>query len=423
MLINTEYEILNSSGEFVDFFGIENKIKFGGIKVTLEDDNNIVVSKDHIFLVNDLNVHVSDLIPNLSYLTTKFGDKFVKKIELVDESDFYDIIDSENCDYYANDISNHNCSFLGSGDNFIDEKFLNRIELKEVMTPIREEYGNNQMHIFQDPIEGENYLMAIDVSSGHGDDNSSINILKYNEFIEIKNIVKQGVLKKVKIKNSKFEQVAEFLGKITPQQLGQLAYQYGLKYNYAYCVVDVTGGIGNQTVSTLIDLGYENMHYAEIKHKPTREMLGGYIKQSQRQNPDGTYSTVDLIPGFFIGGNRGSVLQEFQRSINMGDIIIRSDRTLNELKTFVTVKGARVADHRRTYHDDSIMGIAIGIYTLNFDMYKFNVKKDNSKKLLDAMARLNNPNTENAKPIRNTIPANHQQSQYGWLYKGLNGRR
>jgi hypothetical protein len=70
---------------------------------------------------------------------------------------------------------------------------------------------------------------------------------------------------------------------------------------------------------------------------------------------DGTIIFVDLIPGFFIGNNRASVLLEMQRAIHLEDVIIRSIRLLNELKTFVTIPGNRVADHKRSFHDDSIL--------------------------------------------------------------------
>ena len=422
---NYVYQILNSSGYFVDFGGIKRSKKSNGYKVTLGDDRSIIVSENHVFIASNTSKEVKSLIPNVSYLTTDHGDLFVKSIENVGECDFYDIVDSEDYEYYANGISNHNCSFLGSGDNFIDETFLNRIETREICKPIREEYNDKQMHIFEDPIEGEDYIMTIDVSSGHGDDNSTINILKYKEYIEIKNIVKNGVMKKVKLRKFTFTQSAEYMGKITPQDLGRLAHQYGLKYNYAYTIIDITGGIGSQTVTTMLELGYENMHYSEIKHKASRDLLDGYIKRSQKQLPDGSFVEVDLIPGFFIGGNRGSVLLELQRCINMAEIIIKSDRTLSELKTFMTVKGARVADHKRTYHDDSIMGIAIGLYVVNYDMYRFNNKNDNSKKLMDIMCKLNQKKDENKKQRLpyNTMNPNHPNSQYGWMYKGLNKRR
>ena len=283
------------------------------------------------------------------------------------------------------------CSFLGSGDNFIAEEYLKRIQEHEIKTPIRQEYHDQNMWIFEDPIEGEEYIMALDASPGHGEDNSTINILKTIEVIEEK-VVKNkrtGVAKKKKFKRHKVEQVAEYYGKITPQLLAEIAYQYGKQYNDAYCVVDVTGGHGVHTVEKMIEIGYENMHHAEVSHKPTRDRLQGYIKKGHKSMPDGAVSVVDLIPGFFIGQNRPSVLLELQRAIHLEDVIIRSIRLLDELKTFVTVPGNRVADHKRTFHDDSIMGLAIGLFVLNFDMARFKQNKGVTEKMLNSILTVN----------------------------------
>jgi hypothetical protein len=111
MLINTDFEILNSSGEFVDFAGVAKSHKKDCYKITLENDNNITVSEDHVFIAGNINVFVKSIVPNVSYLTTIDGDFFVKSIEKINDCDLYDIVDSENAEYFANDILNHNCSF------------------------------------------------------------------------------------------------------------------------------------------------------------------------------------------------------------------------------------------------------------------------------------------------------------------------
>jgi len=281
------------------------------------------------------------------------------------------------------------CSFLGSGDNFIAEVYLKRIEENEIQTEFTQEYLDGNMWIFEEAKPGETYIMALDASPGHGEDNSTLNMLKTIEIIEEKVITKNGKSKKIKIKRHKVEQVAEYYGKISPQQLAEIAYQYGKRYNDAYCVVDITGGHGVHTVEKLLEMGYENVHYAEVGHKPTRDRLNGYIKMGVKVMPDGKVSNIDLIPGFFIGNNRPSVVLEMQRAIHLEDVVIRSVRLLNELKTFVTVAGNRVADHKRTFHDDSIMGLAIGLYVLNFDMAKFKQNKGITEKMLKSILTIN----------------------------------
>lgn len=422
VLINEQYEILNSSGNFVNFFGIQKSDKRKAIKVTLENNKWIIVGEDHIFISNNVNMFAKSLLPNVAYLTTVDGDFYVKSVEPVGDCDLYDIVDSKDCEYYANGFLNHNCSFLGSGDNFIAEEFLKRINENEIRVPIRQEYTDLNMWIYEDPIPGEQYVMGIDAAPGHGDDNCTINILKFVEIIEEKTVNKNGKLKKERTRHSKIEQVAEYYGKTSPQILAEISTIYGKQYNNAYAVVDITGGYGTQVVDKLFGYGYsaENIHYSEISHKPSRDRLQGYIKNAQKNMMDGTIIMVDLVPGFFIGNNRASVLLELQRSIHMGDVVIRSVRLLNELKTFITVAGNRVADHKRSFHDDSIMGFAIGLFTINYEMKKFNIKKDVSEKIINAMINVNTQDNQDILKRQNQHRkqiSNNPYAIHGWLFK------
>lgn len=335
------------------------------------------------------------------------------------------------------------CSFLGSGNNFIDEKHLQRIEEEEIQTPIRQEHHDSNMWIFEDVIPETEYLMVIDPCSGHGDDNGTINILKLDELVEERKITKNKKTKIVKVRKNRFEQVGEYYGKLTPQQLGEVAYHFGVRYNYAYCVVDVTGGYGGQVIEKLFDLGYENVHYSEVQHKPTRDQLNGYIKKGEKTLGDGRVVEVDLIPGFYIGNNRPSVLLEMQRTVNLKEIIIRSKRSLEEFKTFVTVPGNRVADHQRSFHDDSIMGIACGIYVVNFDKIRYQdnnikpetlvdsfitsadveereLKEKNAKKIQERYNK-KSPKSNQKRDINTMrhVDPNDPHVVYNWLFSGI----
>jgi len=342
------------------------------------------------------------------------------------------------CPWFEDQVANANgdmrkiaqellCSFLGSGDNFIAEDYLKRIEEEEIAVPIRQAYVDNNMWIFEEPEPAEDYIMALDASPGHGEDYSTLNMLKTREIIEEKIVKKNGKEKKVKIKRHKVEQVAEYYGKLTPQMLAEVAYQFGKLYNDAYAVIDITGGYGVQTVEKLLEYGYENVHFAEVTHKPSRDRLQGYIKKGQKTMPDGSVITVDLIPGFFIGSNRPSVLLEMQRAIHLEDVIIRSQRLLDELKTFVTVSGNRIADHKRTFHDDSIMGLAIGLYVLNYDMARYKQSKGVTEKMLKAIITNNDiqdigkKDVERKKPMF-TADNRDPLNPYGansWLFQGI----
>jgi len=334
------------------------------------------------------------------------------------------------------------CSFLGSGDNFIAEDYLRRIEENEVLPPIKQEYTDLNMWIWEDPILGEEYVMPIDAAAGHGDDFSTVNIFKVKRFVEEKIVEKNGVAKKFKERKTKLIQVAEYYGKVTPQMLGEIAYNYGVAYNNAYAVIDITGGYGVHTIERLFEIGYQEefIHHAEVTHKPSRDRLQGYIKKGQKIMSDGSIVAVDLIPGFFIGQNRSQVLLEMQREVHMEGVIIRSVRMLSEMKTFVTVPGTRIADHKRSFHDDSIMGLAIGLYTIRFDVDRFDYSKEKQKKMLDAMLMVNDPRAmeekrnkealkrgEKPTPQKSDILKNRERNPdlqkhlaNDWLFIGLN---
>jgi hypothetical protein len=285
------------------------------------------------------------------------------------------------------------------------------------------------MWIWEDPEEGEEYCVTIDSSSGHGDDYSTINIFKINETIEEKKVNISGKIKKIKVKKTKSTQVGEYYGKLAPQQLAEVGYQYAKRYNMAYCICDVTGGYGAQVVEKLFEMGYENIHYSEVNHKPTRDRLMGYIKEGEKTLLDGSVVKVDLIPGFFIGNNRPSVLLEMQTAIHTGSVVIRSYRLLSELKTFVTVSNpSRLADHKRSFHDDSIMGMACFLFVLTYEKDKYKQNKESTKKMLDSMLTNNDVdnfirNRPDNNPLNGfrTIDPNNPYHVNQWLFKGLKG--
>jgi hypothetical protein len=319
------------------------------------------------------------------------------------------------------------CSFLGSGENFIAEEYIKRIEDQELMSPISEEWEDKAMWIYEDPKPNTQYVITLDVSTGHGDDFSALNLLKIIDVNDEINVLDQGKIVKKKIKRRKTEQVAQYYGKVTPQYLAQIVYSYGVKYNYAYAVIDVTGGVGLGTMEKLLEFGYpiKNIHYSEIQHKPTRDRLNHYVKSVQKEVTPGVFVKVDLIPGFMIGNNRAMVLHELERAVRMADIIIHSRRTTSEFKTFQTVSGTRVAEAKRTFHDDDIFSLAIGQYVVSFELNKGLTSDEKIKSMLDAIMVVGvNSNIQNDESKRREVNdvRPHGANPYGqhsWLFKNL----
>ncbi len=274
------------------------------------------------------------------------------------------------------------CSFLGSGDNVISEKYIEIQEKENVKTPIRCECFDNNMWIWEEPIRDHQYILSSDVSRGDSADFSTIIIIDINTNHE----------------------VAEYQGKVPPDYLGEIIYDYANKYQ-AYSIVDITGGMGVATVLKLLDLNLDKklIHYDLPKSKILMERL-----KRQRRG--------DKIPGFNIGANRVLVVQEFERQVRQGEFVVRSKRAISEMKTFVYRNGR--PDHMVGFNDDIILAMAQGLFVVQTSFK--NLKKYNSqtKAMLDSISADSDKYVDNITPQTNHLGRTDQKwaaQQYSWL--------
>lgn len=247
-----------------------------------------------------------------------------------------------------------NCSFLGSDSTFIDSEVLNKLVGVEPVARDIDISGEKNIWIWKEPEVGKRYMIGSDVAMGTSEDFSTFQIIGIDDF----------------------EQVAEFRGKISPEDLGELLYYYGELYGFAYIVVDIQGGAGTGTVNRLLDLGYKNIHYTESRNKDLLNTFISYIKYE---------GDKVKIPGFMITtGNRPLILTTLEKTIRSGEFIINSDRLINELKTFVVSGGNRMADHKRSYHDDLIFALAIILYVFQNEFLSLMKTKSVTKRMLES---------------------------------------
>ncbi len=273
------------------------------------------------------------------------------------------------CRQYNNDrrkiAQELECNFLGSGDNVFDEDTiaLQKTLLKE---PIAKEYLDRKFWVWERPVKGANYMMGIDVSTGESSDYSTINIWNMDTY----------------------EQVAEYQGKLRPDMLGVVANEWGLKYNNALAVIDVTGGIGQTTAIKLLDLKYPNIHYSE--NAGTAVIKQQLVRYKTRANK---------IPGFIIGINRSAIIEAFEIALRSG-LKVRSQRLWNEFTTFIYKNGR--PDHQSNGHDDLIFSSAMPIFVYQHDFKNLQRYKEQSLAMLKAWdvvgttrASIHNSNVDN----------------------------
>lgn len=230
--------------------------------------------------------------------------------------------------------------FIGSGGNLIDDNDI--LEMKATTVSIPDETNSQEDGKFwywDQPVPEGSYLLSSDVSLGTGEDYSSIEIIRLEEGAKT--------------------QVAELQCKYPPQILAERIYRAGKKYNWAYVVIDVTGGYGAVTMSELLKLGYpiDRIHKSEIRAKPIKDRLLNFVQ---------TINGKEMVPGFSIGANRGLILEELERVVRMKELVVRSSRLISEFQTFVWNESKGRYDHLRSAHDDLLMAVAMALYAHHY---------------------------------------------------------
>lgn len=253
------------------------------------------------------------------------------------------------------------CAFNGSGDSVIDDKYRNRQEKENVKDPIRKEWIDGNMWIWEDPIEGHEYILAADPSSGSSDDFAGICIWDFTTG----------------------NQVAEYHGKVAPDVLGEICKYYGESYN-AFIVVDITGGWGASVVLKLIELGYPkgNLYY---------DVAVG-IDSIENNKALQKYMDKGKLPGLNFQKNRNTIISKLEESVRLDSFKIRSKRALTEIETFVFINGR--ADHMKGYHDDLLMSIAMCCFVGSTSF------KDLEKSKGQVKAMINSWSVETTEPSR-----------------------
>jgi hypothetical protein len=324
--INKKYSVLTNNG-YSNFIGIKKSYAELLIHIKLENGLSIKSTKNHVYPTNMGLFSSEELVIGLE-LNTKQGKSKITNIETIEYNDYvYDLLEvyGDNL-YYANDILTHNCSFIGSGDSVIDDKHKARQEKYNVKDPIRKEWIDGNMWIWEDPIKDHQYILAADPSSGSSDDFAGLCIWDFTTG----------------------NQVAEYHGKVAPDVLGEIAKYYGESYN-AFIVVDITGGWGASVVLKLIELGYnKKMLYYDVA-------VG--IDSIENNKALQKFMDKGKLPGLNFQKNRNTIISKLEEGIRLDSFKIRSKRALAEIETFVFINGR--ADHMKGYHDDLLMSIAM----------------------------------------------------------------
>jgi len=259
------------------------------------------------------------------------------------------------------------CNFLGSGDNVIPSETMKSIKEKHIREP-ENKFMGGALWQWKEPVQGHRYIMGVDVSRGDSEDFSTISVIDFDER----------------------EQVLEYIGKVPPDILAEIAFKWGNSYN-AFIVTDITGGMGVSTSRKLQELGYKSLYIDGVNPA-----------DKWKWDP----KTQDKIPGINFNSKRVLIVQAFEEALRF-DFSLKSQRLFNELNTFVYVNGR--PDHQKGQHDDLIMAMAIAIYVGESSFAQLEKVTEQTKAMLDSWTTDKNTFADSSMNFNPGIPA----STYG----------
>jgi hypothetical protein len=240
-------------------------------------------------------------------------------------------------------------SFLGSSDNVVAPDVIEYQRDKNVIKideswPLRDPL-TPETWIWEDPNPSHRYILACDPSSGSGEDSTSIQVIDCDAVDETG--------------TPYFNQVLEYNGKRTGDEIAVLIDRYGRVYNNALVVVEDIGGWGSACLLSLRNMKYPNLYYDETA-----------LKKYTDYDPNRRYSNVDIgrTPGFKTNSVRPQMLSNFAAALTNNTFRVRSMRVINELDTWIWKNGR--PDHMTGFHDDSITCLAMGLFVMEFYMFK-----------------------------------------------------
>ena len=222
------------------------------------------------------------------------------------------------------------CDFITSGRGVIDGLLLEKMKESSVREPMEKRGIDSNYWIWQPPNYTKNYVVSADVSRGDGTDYSAFHI------IDVETL----------------EQVAEYKGKISTQDFGNMLVNVASEYNNALLVVE-NNNIGWAAIQQVIDREYPNLfytskdlQYVDVQHQITNKY------RSQERN---------MVPGFSTTSKtRPLIVAKLEEMFREESVVVHSQRLIDEL--FVFIYNGNRAEAMTGYNDDLVMSFAIALW-------------------------------------------------------------
>jgi hypothetical protein len=238
------------------------------------------------------------------------------------------------------------CDFAASGDTFLSADDIERIGMS-VRRPLERWGPNMGVWVWKYALTEHQYVISADVARGDAKDYSTFHVIDTGES----------------------EVVAEYKGKLPPDQFAVLLNEAGKRYHDALLCPE-NNTYGYAVVMKLCELGYKNLYFKNQKDK--FDMMYGH--------------EVDISKiGFTTSGqSRSQILTKLEQVLRNGEIKSYSSRLYEEMKTFIW-SGTK-AQAQKGRNDDLVMSLAIGVWLYDTSPVHSKHTFDINREMLNAFA-------------------------------------
>ena len=222
------------------------------------------------------------------------------------------------------------CDFITSGRGVVDGLLLENLKESSVREPIEKRGIDSNYWIWQPPNYTKNYVVSADVSRGDGTDYSAFHI------IDVETL----------------EQVAEYKGKISTQDFGNMLVNVASEYNNALLVVE-NNNIGWAAIQQVIDREYPNLFYTskDLQYVDVQHQITNKYRVQER----------NMVPGFSTTQKtRPLIVAKLEEMFREESVVVHSQRLIDEL--FVFIYNGNRAEAMTGYNDDLVMSFAIALW-------------------------------------------------------------
>ena len=173
------------------------------------------------------------------------------------------------------------------------------------------------------PIRDQKYIVGCDISAGLGGSHTSNSVI-------------------IVLGATSYEQVAEYATNTTkPDDFADLAISVCKWFGGAYLIWEINGAPGSAFTRRVLNQNYGNIFYREVEQRNFKK---------KTKNP-GWFSSEKTKP---------AVLTEMGHAIKSGELVLRSDKLINECRQYVYKEGKIVHSRSVKTQDDSSKGQAHG---------------------------------------------------------------